>query len=273
MKELLTYDEYVRDDAFAERGGGFFRRCGTIDFFRGKDDSICPFCRVPACEVHRNTISNHPDWLSGGIYLVDEYVWRCNQCGWWRIRTNKETDGDIDAVSAIVKSAVLKRYDLSCKDVPIGVLQQYLRDRFEDVIHIHDKQMEKLVQSVFSEHFSCEVEHIGKSNDGGIDLLLIQSDIPTVVQVKRRRSLRHVEAVSGVRELLGATLLKESKNCIFVSTCSKFSKPSQQAAERTVDLGLVESYELYDFFRFSDVLKLATKPHEEPWKKHVGVET
>lgn len=273
VKQLLSYDQFIKDDSFAERRAGLIRKHGTIDFFRDQEDSICPFCRISADQVHKKELIDNPGWLLGGIYVVNEYVWCCSQCGWWRIRTNKQTDGAIDAISAIVKSAVLKKYNLSSKDIPITLLQQYLREKFEDVIHIHDKQMEKLVQSVFSEHFSCEVEHIGKSHDGGIDLLLIQSSKPTVIQVKRRRSLNHIEAVSGVRELLGAALLKESKNCIYVSTCSKFSKSSQETAESAVELGIVESYELYDFSRFSSVLKLAATSHEKPWMKYVGTET
>ncbi|MGK5006042.1 restriction endonuclease [Janthinobacterium sp. LB2P70] len=273
MKEIFTYQEHVRDDAFAERSPGFMRRYGTVGFFRDKDDSTCPFCNCPAEQVHYERVVDYPDWLDGGEYTLVKYVWSCPQCGWWRSRTNKKTDGTIDAVSAIVRSAVLKKYDLSSKDLPLTVLQQHLREKYEDVIHIHDKQMEKLVQSVFAEYFNCEVEHIGKSHDGGVDLLLIQADSPTVIQVKRRRSLPHVESVSGVRELIGATLLKESKNCIFVSTSSKFSEPSKEAAQRAVELGIVESYELYDFQRFSSALKLVTPAAKNHWKGLINEDT
>lgn len=126
--------------------------------------------------------------------------------------------------------------------------------------------MELLVQSVFREHFNCEVIHVGKTNDGGIDLLLINSENPTIVQVKRRKKLKHTESVSGIRELIGATVLKESKNCIYVSTCSKFSKPSRDASKKIVDIGTLESFELYDFNRFSDVLNLTKKTDKNAWE-------
>ncbi|MFC6672301.1 restriction endonuclease [Marinobacterium aestuariivivens] len=221
--------------------------------------------------MHENDLNDVPDWLGGGHLCVREYVSCCDSCGWWRIHTYKETDGDIEGISTIIKNAVLRKYDLSGKDIPINVLQQYLRNNYEDVINIHDQQMEKLVQSVFSEHFSCEVEHIGKSHDGGIDLLLVRSDNPTVIQVKRRKKLSHIESVSGIRELLGAALLKESKNCIYVSTCSNFSKPANTAAARALELGIVESYELYDFSRFSDVLKLTARSNVEPWRQFLEI--
>jgi restriction system protein len=272
MKEILTYHDYVREDAFADPTQNTMSRPEISQFFGGRTLD-CPFCKLATAGVHETTKSEQPSWLGGGHYFAKELVSSCGNCGWWRVRKRIETTGDIEAESAVIKNAVLRKYELASKDVPISILQTYLRDHFDDVTHIHDAQMELLVKSVFSEHFSCDVEHVGKSHDGGIDLLLVQSDSPVVVQVKRRRSLSHVEGVSGIRELLGATLLKGGKKCIYVSTCSKFSEPSKDTAAQAIDLGLVESYELYDFSRFSAALKLTTTSNLEPWRKYLELET
>lgn len=48
--------------------------------------------------------------------------------------------------------------------------------------------MEELVASVFRDFYECEVEVVGKSNDGGVDVIVIDSDNPIMVQVKRRRN-------------------------------------------------------------------------------------
>lgn len=271
MKTLFTYEKYIRDDAFADPGSDSLSKPAIYKLFNESNTSICPFCKSSTNKKHENFLNENPNWLGGGRHFVNEYVSCCDGCGWWRIHTYKETDGDIEGISTIIKNAVLKKYDLHSKDVPIKALQEYLRNNFDDVIHIHDRQMEKLVQSVFSEHFSCEVEHVGKSHDGGIDLILVQSDSPTVIQVKRRRSLSHVEGVSGIRELLGATLLKGSKNCIYVSTCNKFSDASIETAAQAVDLGILESYALYDFSRFSDALKLTKASNPEPWREFLEI--
>lgn len=273
MKEILAYEDCIREDKFADPTPITLSRPEPFLFFNKMADSICPFCNLPTSEVHESVLDDHPGWLSGGYYFAKEHVSSCNRCGWWRVRTYKETTGDIEATSSVVKNAVLRKYDMADKSIPIATLQGYLRDHFSDVIHIHASQMEKLVKSVFSEHFSCDVEHVGKSHDGGIDLLLVQSNKPVVIQVKRRKSLSHVEGVSGIRELLGATLLKGSKSCIYVSTCSKFSTASKVTAEQAIDLGLVESYELYDFSRFSDALKLTTTSSLEPWKRFLELES
>lgn len=272
MKEILTYDECVRDNAFADPTQNTLSRPELSRFFGGTVVD-CPFCKLATAGVHENSISEFPEWLDGGRYFARELVSLCSTCGWWRARKFVETTGDIVAESAVIRNAVLRKYELGNKNVPISILQTYLRDNFADVIHIHHRKMELLVKSVFSEHFSCEVEHIGKSNDGGIDLLLVQSDNPIVVQVKRRQSLPYVESVSGIRELLGATLLNGSKQCIYVSTCSKFSEPSKNAAALAVDLGVVESFELYDFPRFVAALKLTTKSKSEPWRKYLELTT
>jgi restriction endonuclease Mrr len=132
--------------------------------------------------------------------------------------------------------------------------------------------MEKLVQSVFREHYSCDVEHVGRSHDGGIDLILVNADSPTVVQVKRRKSLDHIEGVAGIREFLGATILQNGKNCIYVSTSKKFSEPAIEAAQQAIKVGAVESYELFDFDRFCDVLKLTTEVDPAPWKSYLRKE-
>lgn len=130
--------------------------------------------------------------------------------------------------------------------------------------------MEKLVQSVFSDFFDCEVTHVGRSGDGGIDLILVNSDSPVVVQVRRRKKLKITEGVRYIREFLGAALVNKNKNLIYVSTCSKFSDKAEEAALAYVDNGQVESYKLYDFERFRDVLKLTVACDKSPtWQKHI----
>ena len=273
MKQIFSYEDYLSDSAFADRslGARNLANDNPLKLFDSYKDAICPFCKTSTNEVHKKSLLDFPEWLENGYYLRNESVFYCNKCGWWRIRTYKETTGDLLATSSEIKNAVLRKYDLSDKNIPIQCLQNYLKNKFDDVIHIHEKQMEKLVQSVFSEHFTCNVEHIGKSHDGGIDLILVQSNKPIVVQDKRRMKLSHVEGVSGIRELLGATLLKGSKNCIYVSTSQRFSEQSKIAAQKSVEDGHLESYELYDFSRFSEALKLTKRTNHEPWLKFLEI--
>ncbi|EAP0879296.1 restriction endonuclease [Salmonella enterica subsp. enterica] len=266
MNKILDYSEFVKGGCHQDRGA--LPHGETELFFNTAKDGLCPFCKIRTEIAYADQSITYPDWLGGGYYDVEEYVTLCKICGWWKLRCNKLTTGYIDARSVETTNAVLKKYDLSSKNVPITVLQQYLNNNCDDIFYIHDNRMEKLVQAVFREHYACDVIHVGKSHDGGIDLILVDSEIPTVVQVKRRKTPSHIEKVSGIREFLGAAILHGSKNCIYVSTCNKFSEPSKLAANHAVNIGAVESYELYDFEKFCSILKLTT-PKSTPWKKHL----
>jgi len=49
-------------------------------------------------------------------------------------------------------------------------------------------KLEDIAQVVFSAYYNCEIKHVGKTGDGGKDLLIVQSDDPILVQVKRREN-------------------------------------------------------------------------------------
>ncbi|MDM8161479.1 restriction endonuclease [Labilibaculum sp. K2S] len=87
-----------------------------------------------------------------------------------------------------INSAILRSFEISSNEVPILSLRTYLTQQNEKIFEIHHRKMEELVASVFREYFACEVKIVGKSCDGGIDLILIMSDNPILVQVKRRKT-------------------------------------------------------------------------------------
>lgn len=62
-----------------------------------------------------------------------------------------------------------------------------LQKETDKLFRMNPSRFEKFVGEVMSAFYACEVTHCGKSHDGGIDLLLLRSDIGFVpVQVKRR---------------------------------------------------------------------------------------
>ena len=119
---------------------------------------------------------------------------------------------------------------------------------------------------VFAEFMDCEVIHLGGPNDNGIDLLLVRGSHEYAVQVKRRATEKS-EAVSGIREFLGAMLLRGSPNGFFVSTAPRFSRQAQTAAKRARDQHLVEFIELVDASRLTSVCQLTARALEPPWQK------
>jgi hypothetical protein len=121
--------------------------------------------------------------------------------------------------------------------------------------------MEDLVAAILRGVLSCEVVHLGYTRDGGIDLVLLHSDTPVAVQVKRRRAEEAVEGVSGVRELLGASLLSGYHKALFVTTAARFSRDAISAADRAKAIGLLHSFELVDYEKLAHYLcEAPTRP-------------
>lgn len=229
----------------------------------------CPFCHDSQLrKVCEKRNKDYPEWLFGS-FSEQEIVVQCEQCGWWQYEYCNQSDAVVDGIRASdkqVASAILKEYEESDRDVPIPILSDYINKHPEKIYSIHDKNMEKLVQSVFKDFFACNVELVGKSHDGGKDLIMIDSGIKTFIQVKRRMSKNKVESVIGIRELLGVSYVEDVNSCIFVSTADHFSKDAIKFAESAVEKRKCESFELIDCKRFLEMLKCTRTSFPEPWK-------
>lgn len=249
---IYDYSQYLSFDA--HYGQGFVtKNRDLIDVF----NTNCPFCgdKLKQYFYFQRYDSNI---FSNECVNQWESIFYCEQDGWWQHKINEQQDRGPKAWYAVIHEGILAKYDETANSVPIEILSDYIKKNPENITHIHDKKMEELVASVFRSFYNCDAKVIGKSSDGGVDIILIYNDNPIMVQVKRRKSRVKTESVAFVRELLGATLLHQSKNCIFVTTADKFSKDAKKTASLAIDLGLVQSYELVDYSRFIDMLQ--TKP-------------
>ncbi|MBU3156333.1 restriction endonuclease [Clostridium estertheticum] len=168
-----------------------------------------------------------------------EKVWECDTCRWWEHSLYSYMDDQhkyqqFKDWENKINSAILKKFGLNSKEVTIITLRKYISENNDYIYNIKDKKMEELVASVFKEHYNCDVRLVEKSNDGGVDLILIQSGKSTIVQVKRRTVAEKVESVKEIGELLGATMLAESRNCIFVTTVNHFSKDAIKSKQLAI---------------------------------------
>ena len=103
---------------------------------------------------------------------------------------------------------------------------------------------------------------MGFKKDGCSELILLDSDIPVAVQVKRRLE-RKTESVSAIREFLGAALLRGHRRLIYATTARSYSDEAKTAAQQAVALSLVESYELINI----EALKaMAPSSNENVWR-------
>lgn len=238
----------------------------NIDLFYSKR-GFCPFCKIKTNIVHSKYSDYNPFPSEMDSWWRNEIVWLCEKCNWWEyaFKSNLKAE-DIDSNEIEISSAILKKFDIDSKEVPIVSLREYISKNPDKIYNIHHNKMEELVASVFKDHYTCEVHLVGKSHDNGVDLLIIESDSPIVIQVKRRTAPSKTEAVCGIRELLGATLLQDTRKCMFVTTASKFSKNAIKSKDDAIKKSIVDSFELIDYNKFISLLELNKNDKINYWQ-------
>jgi len=199
------------------------------DFF--KKDSVCPHCNASLKETYihgKNT-------GVVGVYM-ELLIWQCERCGWWRGKQLLLDEQDnIDTIDSYrqetIYLSVVKRFSVDDKLLPLNALMSELQKRPEMLYHIAPSKLEEVAQSVLRNFFDCDVKHVGKTGDGGIDLIVIDSESPILVQVKRRADPERTELVKEIREFVGTLFIEDKRRGIFLSTARNFSKGSQKVRE------------------------------------------
>jgi ribosomal protein L37AE/L43A len=217
---------------------------------------LCPFCQSQAPIVHE-----------ASRYSTYTTVWECDRCGWWEHEEEYREGAAIGhpAFTGVNHQAFLRSFKPSAKDVPMKALLRTI-DTQPNIVHeVHPGRFEEVVQHVFGSYFSCEVIHCGRSHDGGIDLVMIDSDAPTLIQVKRRGARNAVECVSSIRELLGSMLVARSRKGVFVSTADHFSPDAEKTVAKILAEGTVTRFELITRSGFLERLKVARAKERPVW--------
>jgi restriction endonuclease Mrr len=116
------------------------------------------------------------------------------------------------------------------------------------LIGLRPIQIERLVGGILSQYHQCEVRHVGRPGDDGIDLLLVLGDESLPVQVKHHLRSGRVEGVAPIRDFVGAILGGDCSTGLFVTTPERYSRPAEEYAVRVVgrgfQVGLVDVHEL-----------------------------
>lgn len=258
---LLDYSNFI-ESKHAQSVDGTETKVNMDLFFQQR--GWCPFCKKDASKVY--TSEGPYNRIEGSPTYTLREVWACTKCNWWEMQHLHADDWIYDRH---LRHAVLQLFQPSDISLPVMSLRKHLRQQPDLIYRIHPTKMEELVQSVFQEYYQCEVLHCGKSHDQGVDLLLVNSDIQAIIQVKRRSAPKSVESVSVIRELLGATLLQEKQHSIFVTTADHFSPEAVLTVNRAVTLNIVKSFDLFDAKRFFEILGLLRLEKEEYWRTNI----
>jgi len=235
-------------------------------FGRWDYHSCCPYCGAELEISPGNPTAQHSQQY---------YLGTCLSCGWWESETDyilEENDKEPQwyRSSSLHRRSVLREFSVGGSKVPLEALRSHVARHPDELRAIAPRQLERLVGKVFGDVMNCEAIHLGGPNDGGIDLLLINGDRTYAIQVKRRQADR-AEAVSSVREFLGAMVSTGAVRGIFVSTAPRFSRQAQGIAQVASARKAVECIELISADRLIEALKLTAAGAEPPWERARGV--
>lgn len=222
----------------------------------------CPLCATRtvclSTETYDSSASN--DYWSGHYSL-----YQCRGCCWWTLRHHSGlADPSVEAYRESSPVSVAGEFQIGDKDIPLSHLRRYVQGNPESVSGLHPRKVEELIASIFREH-GFRVELTAYSNDGGVDLILFESNAqPTAVQVKRYRTDRKVR-VEEVRDFLGAMVLGGYAKGIFLTT-GHFTRGARRVmlGPRLAQLGI--EMKPIDAEGVTDLVhNLSPRPVREPW--------
>lgn len=240
-------DDETLWDAYAGLLGraGYWPRQGSTSWFSlarawkspGEPMVACPFCNT-RLSVRRCTYHEPSD-----LSPVARLSW-CPLCCYWEAYREEPSEGWLDGddtAPVYVHMAMSKLAEFPAS-LPIGCeseLAQWLRRHPNKWCALSPRRLEELVATVFkANHAHCEVLHVGKPNDGGVDVLFIDSTSTRwLVQVKRRSDSNASEGVETLRNLLGAMVLNATNSGIVVSTADHFTYRALLGQARARSMG------------------------------------
>ncbi len=212
----------------------------------------CPICSGDLDYFH------HTFTCSRGDYLFERYnLSTCRSCTYWQISHQPITRYDVPfgtdpkflmkknglVVPTFTYEVIFGKLRTFEQRIPDGCYVEIARHLRRDAMLWHQLEptaLEKLIASVFrANHKHALVTHVGRPDDGGVDVVFVDDGLKQwLIQVKRRSQPNATEGVSPVRNLLGAMLLNRSCYGMLVSTVNQFSLRAHEAVQRAHEVGM-----------------------------------
>src|SRR6266702_1550606 len=213
----------------------------------------CPYCQNGLKSLgKRDPDAQESDW-----YEI------CTDCGFWRHHEADKMFNDRFQFSAI------KRFRDSDTSPSISHLCSEIKAGKIDLYDMEPSRFERFVGSVLSDFYHCEVHHVARSGDDGVDLLAIVRDDPIMIQVKRRKNVDAIEGVNTVKLLFASAFARRANLGMVVTTAKAFSRPSEQWIKRQ---RLKEVKFIIKLTNVSDLMTMidaiASPDQEPPWVAH-----
>lgn len=227
----LTVDGFVlRDDDDPDKD----QYINAFDWEILPDFEFCIYCSDRLIKVQDEEYDDE--------HLVRDYcVWYCRNCRFWQSRVYSDPYGG--CMPGPDNWAYISKLREFASDLPDGCsseLASFIKRHPNFIYSCDPTRFEKVVADIFRANFkNSEVLHVGKPDDGGVDILMVDGQAQQwLIQVKRRTSHGASEGVATVRNMLGAMILEGTPRSIIVSNANQFSLRAQQAVARAEEAGL-----------------------------------
>lgn len=272
--ELISYNDYYFDKyEYTQIGIGpnslhVDQPANDIEKFFFKS-TTCPFCGTILKEVFHGSQS---DSIGTDLYMSGE-VLECPTCSWWTYKTHFcdscYSNGSYNAICTDTRHyAIAKKFNIDDKAIPLNVLKHELQNHKNLLYDINPYKLEDLCQDILKHYYDCDVLHVGISGDGGKDLIVLDSDEPILVQIKRRHNPNTVELLNGVREFVGTLFIENSRRGIYISTAQRFSKGSKNTIKKVLNERKLDYFEFIDYNKLCSLIDMT--PLAAPkWKEFV----
>ncbi len=220
-------------------------------FIKGGPIDRCPYC-ASTLNLDAEPSPRHP----AAVVYVERRGVRCVDCNWWALRiVSNEVDEDLyeELFDDSTYEGAICSFDPSLWTHPLQLVNAELSEFRRSLALIAPKDMEILIAQLLGQYMQCEVRHVGRAADDGIDLVVIRGNSNMAVQVKHRvpGRRRRSEGVVPVREFVGAMVAEGFSSGLFVTTDKTFSAAAKTLAEkvhrRLIPLNLITVHELRDF--------------------------
>ena len=254
--QIMSDEEYILcDDAY--RSGEVEE---TICENPLRDLENCDYCSTKLIKIENETLeeSRHRDYC----------LWHCDECCFWQARIYSSFNACMPPPDNWAYISKLREFDINLPEACSEELALYIRRHPNFLYSCNPTRFEKFVADVFrSNYTNAEVLHIGKPGDGGVDVLLIDTEKKEwLIQVKRRGSPNFSEGVSTIRDILGAMVVRGVRRGIVGSTAARFSLQAILAADAAKTSPYCMTVELVDEDKFNRMLDpiLPDRPWRDP---------
>lgn len=200
----------------------------------------CPFCHTRLWHGYHEDLDRANDWVE--TFSVAE----CPRCAYWHADWYQDLGQGVMGGPTSEWEADLSKLSEFSSIMPDGChreLSQHLRANPNLWCTLTPKKLEELVADIFrTNYIPCEVMHVGKPGDGGVDVIFVESgEKRWLIQVKRREHLKAAEGVETIRNLLGVMVLEGGQFGAVVSTADHFTYSALKAKQRASEKGYVIS--------------------------------